>query len=301
MPETHNYGGQAVIEGVMIRGRTHVTVAVRRPNGEIRARCEPLSSAYTGRLRRIPFVRGILVLAESMTLGLKALMFSANAALEDEDGEEEEGADATIFVQGKVEAIGTNGPGGSVDVIARQGAITINGKEDRIVATGDTADGTITLRAATTIIKEKGAQVLFWEQRELLKALQGTFDSGSSQRESEVLEPVLNAKVLILDDLGAGRTTAWARDVMHDIIAHRYNEQKVMLITSNLQMGDEPAPRGSHRRADRLDAPLTLRDRLGDALMSRLHEMCQLVRVEGKGGADYRQLVNHPEIQNLRR
>ena len=90
MPEHYNYGGQAVIEGVMIRGRTHVTVAVRRPNGEIRARCEPLSGAYTGPLRQIPFVRGILVLAESMTLGLKALMFSANAALEDEDAGEEE-------------------------------------------------------------------------------------------------------------------------------------------------------------------------------------------------------------------
>jgi DNA replication protein DnaC len=154
---------------------------------------------------------------------------------------------------------------------------------------------------ATAIIKDKGAQVLFWEQRELLKALQGTFDSGSSQRESQVLDPVLNAEVLILDDLGAGRTTAWARDVMHDIIAHRYNERKLMLITSNLQMGDESTPRSGHRKADRMDAPLTLRDRLGDALMSRLHEMCQIVRVEGKGGADYRQQVNHPEIQNLRR
>lgn len=154
---------------------------------------------------------------------------------------------------------------------------------------------------ATTIIKDKGARVLFWEQRELLKALQGTFDSGSSQRESQVLDPVLNAEVLVLDDLGAGRTTAWARDVMHDIIAYRYNERKLMLITSNLLTGDEPTKRSSPRKTDRLDAPLTLRDRLGDALMSRLHEMCQIVRVEGKGGADYRQQVNHPDIQNLRR
>lgn len=88
MPDNFNYGGQAVIEGVMIRGKDHVSVAVRRPNGEMKTLCEPLSSFYTGRLRNLLFFRGVLVLAETLALGLKALMFSANAALE-EDGEEE--------------------------------------------------------------------------------------------------------------------------------------------------------------------------------------------------------------------
>ena len=90
MPKTFNYGGQAVIEGVMIRGRESVSVAVRRPNGEVRTLCEPLSSFYTGRLRNLPLVRGIIVLAETLTLGLKALMFSANAAMEEEGKEDEE-------------------------------------------------------------------------------------------------------------------------------------------------------------------------------------------------------------------
>ena len=79
------YGGQAVIEGVMIRGKSHVSVAVRRPNGQMRTRCEPLPGVFLGAARRIPFTRGVLVLAESLTLGLKALMFSADAALEDDD------------------------------------------------------------------------------------------------------------------------------------------------------------------------------------------------------------------------
>ena len=88
--EQFNYGGQAVIEGVMIRGRDHVSVAVRRPNGGLRTLCEPLSSLYTGPLRKLPIFRGVIVLAETLTLGLKALMFSANAALEEEGKEDED-------------------------------------------------------------------------------------------------------------------------------------------------------------------------------------------------------------------
>jgi DNA replication protein DnaC len=132
----------------------------------------------------------------------------------------------------------------------------------------------------------KGAHVLFYEQRELLKALQGTFDAGSTQRESEVLGPVQAAEVLVLDDLGAGRTTGWARDVMHDVIAHRYNEQRLLLITSNLPTGDETeAQRGVRQGQASPEGLLSLRDRLGDALMSRLYEMCRVVPVAGQ---DYR-------------
>jgi DNA replication protein DnaC len=137
-------------------------------------------------------------------------------------------------------------------------------------------------------IVAKGGQALFWEQRELLKALQGTYDDGVDMREAEVLAPVLDAELLILDDLGAGRTTPWARDVMHDVIAHRYNRQKLMLVTSNLPTGDEDAPRQAAAAFD-LERALSLRERLGDALMSRIYEMCQVVRIEGKDVLDFRQ------------
>ena len=140
---------------------------------------------------------------------------------------------------------------------------------------------------ARELASTKGARVLFYEQRELLKDIQDTFDAESAQREGEVLGPVLEAELLILDDLGAGRTTAWVRDVMHDIITQRYNERRPILITSNRETGEEsegvpekePVPEG-----------LTLRDRLGDALMSRLHEMCLIVPVQGR---DYRRGVLH--------
>jgi hypothetical protein len=85
-----SYGGQAVIEGVMIRGRSHFTVAVRRQDGRIDHRLESLSTLYTGRARRMPLIRGIVALAETLVLGIKALHLSANMAFKDQ---QPEGAD----------------------------------------------------------------------------------------------------------------------------------------------------------------------------------------------------------------
>ena len=86
------YGGQALIEGVMIRGATCVSVAVRRPNGEILLTTEPLRWAWAQKLRRTPLVRGVVVLAEMMAIGTRALMFSAKIAAEEEKKEDEEEA-----------------------------------------------------------------------------------------------------------------------------------------------------------------------------------------------------------------
>jgi uncharacterized protein YqhQ len=80
----YNYGGQAVIEGVMIRGRTSMVTAVRRPNGEISTEVKPLSSVTKSKVRRIPLVRGVVVLIEAMVLGIQSLLRSANVALEEE-------------------------------------------------------------------------------------------------------------------------------------------------------------------------------------------------------------------------
>jgi uncharacterized protein YqhQ len=86
------YGGQAVLEGVMIRGLRSASVAVRNPEGEITLRTLSLSSLYNGPARRIPFLRGMLVMAETLTLGMRALSHSANVAA----GEEEELGGASI-------------------------------------------------------------------------------------------------------------------------------------------------------------------------------------------------------------
>jgi uncharacterized protein YqhQ len=79
------YGGQAVMEGVMIRGPKHMAVAVRHPKGHIVIHAEALSSIYTGVLRKVPLLRGMIILWETLVLGMRALTFSSRVALEEED------------------------------------------------------------------------------------------------------------------------------------------------------------------------------------------------------------------------
>ncbi len=73
-----NYGGQAVIEGVMMRGRKACVVAMRAPNGSIVTRVEPLGGIYKSSLAKIPFLRGLIMLWDSLGLGMRALTASAN-------------------------------------------------------------------------------------------------------------------------------------------------------------------------------------------------------------------------------
>ncbi len=80
-----HYGGQAVIEGVMMRGPEHVAIAVRNPQGQIVTRTEPLAGhIYRGLIARTPFLRGLTMLWDTLVLGVRALMYSADVALSDE-------------------------------------------------------------------------------------------------------------------------------------------------------------------------------------------------------------------------
>ena len=84
------YGGQAVLEGVMIRGPRTMAVACRRPDGEITVRAERLGGVYAGPIRRFPLIRGAIVMWETLALGIRSLIFSSNVAM----GEEEKGVDS---------------------------------------------------------------------------------------------------------------------------------------------------------------------------------------------------------------
>jgi uncharacterized protein YqhQ len=85
MAERHYYGGQAVIDGVMMRGQRTLVTAVRHPRGEVVTDTQVLSPLYSGKARRMPFVRGVIVLVESLALGIKSLMYSANVSLEEDE------------------------------------------------------------------------------------------------------------------------------------------------------------------------------------------------------------------------
>jgi len=80
------FGGQAVIEGVMIRSKKHMVVCVRQPNDEILTKTEEIKSlSERYKVLRLPFLRGIVALFETLYLGIKGLYFSANATLEEEE------------------------------------------------------------------------------------------------------------------------------------------------------------------------------------------------------------------------
>jgi uncharacterized protein YqhQ len=93
-----NYGGQAIIEGVMMRGSRALSVAVRNPRGDIVVHTEPLDPRiYGGRLARVPFLRGLTLLWDALGLGIRSLLFSAEVALQEEDNKGPDGKPEKVF------------------------------------------------------------------------------------------------------------------------------------------------------------------------------------------------------------
>jgi len=88
------YGGQAVIEGVMMRGRTSLAIAMRNPSGEIVTHTEELGGIYKSQLAKIPFLRGLILLWDALGLGMKALTISANT----QTGEDEKIEGPMLYV-----------------------------------------------------------------------------------------------------------------------------------------------------------------------------------------------------------
>jgi len=80
------FGGQAVVEGVMIRSKKHMVVCVRQPNDEILTKTEEIKSLSDKyKILGLPFLRGIVALIETLYIGIKGIYFSANATLEEEE------------------------------------------------------------------------------------------------------------------------------------------------------------------------------------------------------------------------
>ena len=126
---------------------------------------------------------------------------------------------------------------------------------------------------AVSILKgltEQGIDCLFYEFGALLKGIQDSYNSVSQTSELKVLQPIFDAEVLVLDEIGASKPTDWVRDTMANIINTRYNDKKLTIFTTNYL--DE-------RRAEKDE---TLEDRIGVRLRSRLFEMCKTVSLSGE-------------------
>lgn len=88
------YGGQALIEGVMMRGKNFLTAAMRAPDGEIAIHEERLTGIYSSPLKNVPFIRGLLMLWDSLVLGIRILTLSANQ----QTGENEKVEGASLYL-----------------------------------------------------------------------------------------------------------------------------------------------------------------------------------------------------------
>jgi DNA replication protein DnaC len=134
------------------------------------------------------------------------------------------------------------------------------------------------------LILEKGVRGLFCDYRELLKRIQESYNPSVSTTELQILAPVFEAEVLVLDELGAQKPTDWVWDTVALILNTRYNDKRTTLITTNYPN----APAALARNAAKSPHEESLGDRITERMRSRLAEMC--VEVEMRGN-DLRQTV----------
>jgi DNA replication protein DnaC len=123
------------------------------------------------------------------------------------------------------------------------------------------------------VVASSHARALFYDTRDLLRVIRSTYDPVVRTTELEVLRPVMQAELLVLDDLGAEKTSEWVEETLNLIVNTRYNDRRVTIFTSNYP--DTP---------DEED-PNTLVCRVGTRMHSRLHEMCEFLALDA---ADYR-------------
>jgi len=142
------------------------------------------------------------------------------------------------------------------------------------------------------LVEQRGATGLFYDYRELLKQVQNSYNPRVSATELEVLAPVFDAEVLVLDEIGASKPTDWVWDTVAHILNTRYNDRRTTIITTNyanlppLGMGSVGEDARSQTRAAVREE--TLGDRIGERMRSRLQEMCVVVEMQGE---DFRQKV----------
>ena len=143
-----------------------------------------------------------------------------------------------------------------------------------------------------SLVVERGASGLFYDYRDLLKQVQNSYNQKVAATELEVLRPVFDAEVLVLDELGAAKPSDWVWDTVAHILNTRYNDRRTTIITTNYAnagpLGTESGPGGSNGSARAAMREETLGDRIGERMRSRLQEMCVVVEMQGE---DFRQKV----------
>jgi DNA replication protein DnaC len=135
------------------------------------------------------------------------------------------------------------------------------------------------------VIVTRGARGILYDTRDLLRVIRSTYDPVNQIAEMDVLKPVIEADLLVLDDLGAEKTSEWVEETLNLIVNARYSAQRTTIFTSNYE-----------EKGDDTTDPDSLLCRIGYRMRSRLHEMCELIDLDG---ADYRQLPPNGGVDDL--
>jgi len=131
----------------------------------------------------------------------------------------------------------------------------------------------LAVAALRHVIQRTGARGIFYDTRDLLRVIRSTYDPVVRATEVQVLQPVIHADLLVLDDLGAEKTSEWVEETLNFIVNERYSQRRATIFTTNYE-----------EKEDRED-PNSLMVRVGFRMHSRLYEMCEFLEYEG---ADFR-------------
>jgi len=152
----------------------------------------------------------------------------------------------------------------------------------------------LAVSALKTIVL-RGHAGLFYDYRELLKAIQDSYNPENQATEMSVLEPVLKTEILVLDDVGSSKPSPWALETVGHVLNTRYNEKRVTLLTTNFLDTDAVSanPSLQPQRVAGMRSPTvedSLTERVGKRIRSRLYEMCRTLEIHAP---DYRKEIRH--------
>jgi DNA replication protein DnaC len=142
----------------------------------------------------------------------------------------------------------------------------------------------LALAAMKQVVRTTGARARYYDTRGLLTQIRSTYNSFTKTAEMDVIRPVMDAELLVFDDLGAERLTDWVEETMNVIVNARYNAKLPTIFTSNYE--DTPGSEDMN----------SLLVRVGFRLHSRLREMCEFLEYDGP---DYRDLPPNVDADDI--
>jgi DNA replication protein DnaC len=132
-------------------------------------------------------------------------------------------------------------------------------------------------------IIRKGARAVFYEIRELLKLVRDTYRDSTEMSELDILKPVLEAELLVLDDLGAEKKSEWVDETLGLVITTRYSERRLTVLTTNLRDVENTEP-------------ASFAYQVGLRTRSRLKEMCDWLFIDN---FDAREVPRYPTSDDI--